>query len=213
MNKITFVIFDLDDTLLKSNINYRKIKIDLIKLIGETKIYNKINPDEITINELLQDINQQYSEKFVQARDIVNNHELRASLSAEILPFANKIPEILRKNNIGSAILTNNSAETVKTYLENIKFNYLQHFGKIYTRDDIKEMKPNPTGILTILRDFALEKEKAVYIGDSHIDCLASMRAGIKFILLNSRKLSLKAFNCKPWKIIENLEEFQSILN
>jgi phosphoglycolate phosphatase-like HAD superfamily hydrolase len=124
---------------------------------------------------------------------------------------AEKIPELLQKKDIRGFIYTNNSQETINRYLEKVEFKFLLKFS-ILTRDNINNPKPDPEGIFKILKICGIKKENSIYIGDSYIDAGASSKAGIRFILFNSRDLDLKLFPRKPIVIINHWSKFKQIL-
>ena len=207
--KISLIIFDLDDTLIKSNINYNLMKDQLKSLFTESFDPNTY----ISVNNLLELLAEKHPEKVDLGYELIQNLESSAILSAEIIPFADLIPNLLYELNItNSAILTNNSATSVNNYLSNPKFSFLTLFGPIFTRDTVKKMKPHPDGLLEIIKKFdLLEKRKEVlYIGDSIIDSEAARNAGIRFVFFNSRGINLDSI--KPWKTITGLSELRSLL-
>ena len=42
--------------------------------------------------------------------------------------------------------------------------------------------KPNPDGVLLVLEKLGIKKEKAVYVGDSEVDCITARNAGVDCI-------------------------------
>lgn len=209
MLPITFVLFDLDDTLLKSNLNYSLIKSELIKLI---EIQSDLDGNE-SISHLMELIELKLPKKLNLANEILKAKESEANKIAEIIPHANTIPDMIKKFSLKSAILTNNSRESVNNYLKMEKFSYLSKFNNIFTRDDVPELKPNPQGINFVFEKLNVSKNKAIFVGDSHIDLEASSKAGLRFILFNSRNLDHSYFKYKPWKEISDLREIWDLIN
>ena len=204
LSKIALIIFDLDDTLIHSNIDY-----DLMK----QHVKNLFNPDykfknNPTIKELLE-ILENNPDKINQAYALIEQIESDSAKTIELIPNADLLPPLLKQMNVNSAILTNNSRQSVEKYLTFEKFKFLKEMGPIITRNDVSTMKPDPAGINKIIEYFSLNEKKSevMYIGDSFIDADAAHYAGIRFLLVNSRKLDLSAFNFEPWKIFSNLSE------
>lgn len=202
MSKLSLLIFDLDDTLIHSNIDYATMKKRVVNLFDS----NELPDRNLTIKELLERMkgNEDILRK---ANEIIESIESSSSATAEPIPFASDLPSILKGLNLKSVILTNNSRQSVNNYLQNGKLNYLQEFGTIITRDDVATMKPDPAGLLFILETFQVTKSNVVYIGDSYIDSEAAHRAEIPFILINTRNLDVNGFSFKPWKIFTNLKD------
>lgn len=205
MTKPSLVIFDLDDTLIHSNINYALMKQRVKDLFGIDYEF-KNNP---TVKELLELLSPDPS--LVQkAYSIITTMESESATTAELIPSADKLPNLLKKMKLKSAVLTNNSRASVDKYMTFEKFKFLQEMGPITTRDDVSAMKPDPAGIQRIIDQFSYQnrKEDVLFVGDSYIDADASHYAGIRFYLVNTRKLDITHFNFKPDQIFSNLSEF-----
>ncbi len=202
MNKLSLIIFDLDDTLIHSNIDYATMKKRIVDLFEINELPNRT----LTIKELLEKLDAN-KEKLQQANAIIESMEAASSATAEPIPFASELPALLKEINLLSVVLTNNSRQSVNNYLTNEKLQYLQEFKTIITRDDVSAMKPDPAGLFFILQKFNSNKSEVVYIGDSYIDAEAAQAAGIRFILVNYRNLDVDKFTFRPWKIFSSLAE------
>ena len=209
MTKFSLLIFDLDDTLIHSNIDYGKMKERVKALFEPNYVFEKNFPLKILLEKLAPD-----SQKFLEAHKIITEMEAESSLIAEVIPVADTFPKFLAELKVKSAILTNNSRRSVAKYLSIGKFNFLNKMGPIITRDDVSAMKPDPSGINYIINKFNLQdhKEEVLYIGDSSIDVDATRQAGIRCILVNYRDLDVSTFNSQPWKIFSNLTEVINFL-
>lgn len=207
MKNISFLIFDLDDTLIHSNIDYSSMKKGILDLFNPRE--NELS--SLTIKELLEKLGHN-KEKFNRAYEIIEKIESNSASTAEIISYADKIPFFLNEFNLKAAILTNNSRASVNKYLKNPKFHYLKEIGSITTRDDVSKMKPDPAGLLYILNKFKTNSEEVYFIGDSYIDAEAADRANIKFLLVNSRNLPIERFNNPPEQIFSQLAEVISFL-
>ena len=205
MTKPSLVIFDLDDTLNHSNINYALMKQRVKELFGADYEF-KINP---TVKELLELLSPD-SNLVQKAYFILTSMESESATTAELIPSADKLPNFLKQMKLKSAVLTNNSRASVNKYLTFEKFKFLLEMGPITTRDDVPSMKPDPAGILKIIDQFEYQnrKEEVLFVGDSYIDADASHYAGIHFYLVNTRNLDISKFNFNPDKIFLNLSEF-----
>jgi phosphoglycolate phosphatase len=209
---IKLLIFDLDDTLLHSNINYTEIRFQI------TELFSTPLPEEIIaktpILELLQKLKQEDLNKFNEGYQKVNETEREATKTATVIPGAEKIPLILEKYNLNSAIYTNNSRETIKLYLSNPVFEFLNEFS-ILTRDDFDRPKPDPEGIISIIDRYyekQISKENTIYIGDSYIDAIAADRANVKFIWFNSRNIDPELFPSLPYATLTHWSDFETTL-
>jgi phosphoglycolate phosphatase len=208
-NQIRLIIFDLDDTLIQSKIDYAALKKQLLELFPKS---NTLTSKKTPILGLLSQLETIDSELYFQARTLVEETERGAALNAKIMVSADNIPKILSQYKIQGVIYTNNSFKTVLLYLQKEEFSFLKQFF-ILTRDDITKPKPDPEGILTILSRFSnIEKESTIYIGDSYIDAEAAYLAGIRWVLFDSRNIDLNEFITPPSGIISHWSELESLL-
>ncbi|MFX0123684.1 MAG: HAD family hydrolase [Candidatus Hodarchaeota archaeon] len=210
--EIKLLIFDLDDTLLHSKINYSEIRSQIAELFL-TPLSDEIRL-KTPILELLNKLKHQNPDKFTEGYRRIDEAEREASKTATVVSGAEKIPLILKKYNLYSAIYTNNSKQTIDIYLANPKFKFLKEF-QILTRDDFTHPKPDPEGLLSIIEGFhkkQITKQNTIYIGDSYIDAIAAARANIRFIWFNSRNLDQTLFPSPPYAILTDWSDFESIL-
>ncbi|MCC6025293.1 MAG: HAD hydrolase-like protein [Desulfurococcaceae archaeon] len=55
---------------------------------------------------------------------------------------------------------------------------------------------------------------RAVYVGDREVDCVASSRAGVDFIMVNRRgEASPSVLSCRPRTVVKNLLELPGALS
>lgn len=203
MDKISFLIFDLDDTLIHSNIDYGTMKQRILNFFDDKSSLNA----NVRIKELLDRL-KVYPDKLQKAYKIIEDMESGAAEKVQSIPNADATPDLLRDTKLHAAILTNNSSQSTFKYLKNPKLQYLKDIGPIITRNDVSAMKPDPAGLLHILSRFNLRNTEVFFIGDSYIDAEAAHKAGIKFLLVNYRNLDLENFaNTPPYKIFSQLSE------
>lgn len=84
-----------------------------------------------------------------------------------------------------------------KTAIVTTKYHYridqiLKKFGAeelvdgIIGAEDVEIEKPDPEGLLRIIRDFGAKKEDVIYVGDSLVDAKTAENAGVAFIAVLS---------------------------
>ncbi len=209
IDPIQLVIFDLDDTLVHSSIDYAKIRSKIAELFPRT--YVPAHLHQIPILQIMNQLREIDEDLFHTAKQIVEKSERRAVKNASIMQGAPDLSGILKQYKIKGVIYTNNTSETVKFYLLKKGFEFLDYF-EIFTRDDIKKPKPDPEGIMMILRNLNIPKLNTIYIGDSFIDSEAARAANIRFVLFNSRKLDPNALRTVPFYILNEWSEFKPFL-
>ena len=79
------------------------------------------------------------------------------------------------------AIFSMNHRDTITVSLK--KFGIIDDVSMIVSRDDVKELKPNPEGLNKICNSMKIDKKSVLFIGNSGQDLRAGERAGIKTLL------------------------------
>lgn len=184
MKKTEAVIFDLDGTLtdtledLKNSVNFALAKLgfpernhDEIRSFvgnGVKKLIYRSVPNgtaEETAEECLKIFKERYK----------NNSLVKTKPYDGIIPLL----EELKKQQIKTAVVTNKMHEAAADIVH-IFFDGLIEItvGQV----DGVPQKPQPDGIYAALEKLGVSKEKAVYIGDSEVDCITAKNAGIPCI-------------------------------
>ncbi len=209
MNRIKFVIFDLDDTLIHSGIDYVAIREKIYRFFPPN--FHLSNLQKTPILKLASQLKVIDEHLYLQAKEIIEQHEEESVERATIIEGADDLPKLLDQKHLLSAIYTNNTTKSVSLYLQKPEFIFLKYFDFL-TREAVSHPKPNPEGILTLLKKYNVAKGNTIYIGDSFIDAGAAQNAGIRFILFNSRRLDLEAYEISPFATINRWSEFISLL-
>ncbi len=183
------LIFDMDGTLIQSDIDYMGVRDglrELLKDIVSKEEYFEIEGTIYTILELVQlikdkDPSNRLHEK---AWKMVENHELEGYEKAFVeKDVVNSLEELKNAGHI-LVIYTNNSRKLTDYALEKYNFNHL--FEYVLTRDDVTNSKPNPEGIYKLMEKFQKNEETTVFIGDSWVDAETALNADIDFIYFGS---------------------------
>ncbi len=209
MDIIKFVIFDLDDTLVHSGIDYATIRAKIYDYFpANTQVSNLHKTPILTLASQLKEIDKSL---YIQAKQLIEKHEIDSVERATVIDGADTLPSFLEQEKLFSAIYTNNTLTTIKLYFQKLEFKFLTYFDFL-TREGVKHPKPNPEGILLLLEKFNVPKKNTIYIGDSFIDAGAAQNAGIRFILFDSRHLDLDAYGIRPFAILRNWAELPTLL-
>lgn len=159
MPDIKAVIFDLDGTLVHSNLDFRRIRREIAC------------PDEV---DILEHIAQLSAEQKVQAQDIVEKHEWLDARTASVISGVHETLDALREREIFTAVVTRNSAKATRFKMESAELD----FDLVFTREDAPA-KPNPAALLEIAQRWDLQSEHCVYVGDYIYDLQAAHNAGM----------------------------------
>jgi HAD superfamily hydrolase (TIGR01549 family) len=209
-SKKKLIIFDLDDTLISSNIDYQRLRKEVLFFL---KNNNEIHLMKKPISELLKMLENENPEKASEALIKIKELENNYTDKAELIHKAELIPDILDNYGLLYAILTNNTRDSLNSYLKKSTFSFLKKF-YILTRDEAK-MKPDPDGILKIINHFknkSVTKENTLYIGDSFIDANACLQAEIDFVHFLSREVDISLFSKKPVYTLKDWNNVRSFI-
>ncbi len=184
------VVFDLDNCLIQSTIDFKKIKWHLLKVIREESpnapaSLSVVNLDvtdiqALSIAELLKHIKSFSPTLHQQALQFVEEEELKGSANPKPMPCSRELLIELRQLELKVGLLTNNNRTITSRVLNSLS--WLDYFDLVVTRDDVTEMKPSPEGLQFFLEKWNLNQKALLYIGDSWIDETAALEAGVYFI-------------------------------
>jgi len=141
--------------------------------------------------------------------------------------FVEKADEIMNANtNIYSEvyeIMPKLKAKGFKTGIISTKYRYRidgvlkreklsDYFDTIVGGEDVKEHKPHPEGLLLAIEKLEINKEQAIYIGDSLVDAGAAKSADIDFIAVLTGTVSKTSFDNENCKSIEHLNHLLQLI-
>ena len=106
-------------------------------------------------------------------------------------PYLLQTLNLLKASGILRAINTNRTT-SMKHLME--RFHLWPFFDMVVTALDVENPKPHPESIEKIIQKLNLNKEEAVFIGDSEVDQQTAKSSGIKFIAYKNREIANDAF-------------------
>lgn len=93
------------------------------------------------------------------------------------------------------------------------RHNLDRYFDEIVGGGDVEKHKPHPEGLHLILERMDLNRDEAVYIGDSTADAEAAQSAGLDFMaVLTGVTGREKLSNYAPLAIVENLNDLKQLI-
>jgi len=165
---IKAVIFDLDGTITQPFFDFDAIRQEM----GLPK----------DAGPVLESMQKMSPERRKEAERILHFHERRAVTESRLNTAARETLEALRKAGIPIGILTRNRRSNALAVAEkhNLKFD------AIVDRED-GPVKPDAFGVLQICRQFGVEPEQTLLVGDYLYDLLCAKAAGAVSVLLVNR--------------------------
>ena len=166
-NMISGVIFDLDNTLVSSALDFDWLRqqlscaanIDLLQYIADI-------PD-VTHRKQLE-------EKVIE-------HELADARQSTIMPECENLLSYLRQQKIPTAVVTRNCAQAAKLKIDHHQL----QFDRIVSREEFPS-KPAPDALLDIAKQWQLVPQNILYVGDYIYDLQAAFRANMPSCLVTN---------------------------
>jgi phosphoglycolate phosphatase len=181
LNKL--IIFDMDNTLIHSHLNFPLMKAETVGLLKE----GRYAPDETMPLTQMMNIfrkNERFSAE-LEARiwRRVEEIEYEGLMNAGVEPGIERVLEILGKF-AHLVVLTNTKEEAARAIL--LQLGLSSFLEQIMGRGGAPELKPAPGGMLALLALYPdLAKEDALAVGDALIDIRAARGAGLRFCAYN----------------------------
>lgn len=222
VTNVKAVVFDLDDTLVRSKTDYKKMKISIIKLLVKAGVDPSLLNENMLNYELLRvavedmrkkKISERTIKKIVsEANAIMNRVELESLEDAELMEGALEVLSRLKKRGIKIGIITNGCRDYAVSVAGRLSLD--RYIDAIVARDEVSAPKPNPEHLLTILKILGVSVEEAVFVGDHQIDASCARDAGVRFILLKSRNKHrhFGNFDRMEFELIEDLRDLLNII-
>jgi HAD superfamily hydrolase (TIGR01509 family) len=192
--KLKGVIYDCDGVLFDSIEANMRLYNDLCSSVGRTPL----KEEEIkyvhshTVYEALHFIFGQENGLEKRASESLKQIDWREYIVyLKMEPYLLQTLNLLKANGILRAINTNRTT-SMKHIME--RFHLWPFFDMVVTALDVTHPKPHPESIEKILQKFNLNKEEAVFIGDSEVDQQTAKSSSITFIAYKNREISNDAF-------------------
>ena len=189
---IKAVIFDLDGTITQPFFDFDAIREEM----GLTKDSGPV----------LESMEKMSPERREEAERILHFHESRAVTESRLNTGARETLEALRKAGIHIGILTRNRRSNALAVAE--KHNL--RFDAIVDRED-GPVKPDAFGVLKICRQFGVEPEQTLLLGDYLYDLLCAKAAGAISVLLANDK-SVPEFARHADFAVETIDQILQII-
>ena len=208
-NNIKGIIFDMDNTLLHSKINFAAMKRETYEFVVNHGILpadlDLFNQTTAIIIEKAIKTNIMSQELIDEVWEIPKKYEVMGMENALLEPG---VTQLLNKlyGKYYLAIVTNNSIEAAnKAFKENKIYNY---FNILVGREMMKSLKPSPDGFFYILNRYKnTSADEWLSIGDAWLDGRASIDAGIRFISYNGDIQKMNKMSVYPYAEINDIRK------
>ncbi|MFH2111892.1 MAG: HAD family hydrolase [Candidatus Bathyarchaeota archaeon] len=189
MQQVDTIIFDLDGTLIDSNINYEKLGTtiaDILRTHGyqgpledRRAVYRVIRGGE---KELIENglTGPPLKEALRRIELAMNQAELEALPTNTLRPNAADTIKTLHQAGLKLGIATRSHRDYTDRSLQALGLT--QYFTTVVARDDTPTPKPHPGHLLQAISQLGSEKTSTIYVGDTTTDLETAQAATVTFI-------------------------------
>ena len=201
------VVFDLDNTLVHSRIDFLGIRRAIIARLLESGCLSEppADPRARAIPEWLELAEQHDPQVAAELWEVVDQFEREGMLVGTVEDDARPVLDALQRAGLRLGVLTNNSLSSAEAALE--RFDLRAPFDLVLARDTVPALKPNGAGVRQA--HAALGGGPTFVVGDSYIDGLAAQRAdvGARFVAFRANLADLADRGVEPWALATRLEQ------
>ncbi len=219
--KLKGVVFDLDGTLIRSTIDFTKMKKHMIEILERNEIPDDIlTPTETTViilekSEVIWDENGKPEEERVPVRatleDAMNRGEIEAIPLVEEIDGSTEALGRLRKMGYRLAILTRSHHEYAVQALKKIGAH--QYFDVILGRGETPRPKPYHEALDHAAKLMELQLDEIIFVGDHHIDAQSAQNSGCGFIGVGTEGRKRDPWSeLKPKVILDSVRDIPDYL-
>lgn len=176
MNEAPFdlVVLDLDGTLVQLDVDWVRVKRRLVKIA----VAYQVSLADDRLSALLSE-----ARRLGQGPAAVAMEEALAAAEAAGVAYSPVNTALLSwleslPPTVPVALLSLNSRETLRLVRE--RLGLVQRVGALVGREDVTRPKPDPEGLLTLVRRFAATPGRVLFVGDSEADLECARRAGVR---------------------------------
>ncbi len=168
MQKVRGVAFDMDGTLTVSELDFDRIRAECGVPPGESVL------------EHMESLPEQERHR---VESILGRHERDAAASSGLRDGAREVLQELRARGFRTALLTRNSAESVRTVLRRFGLEF-----DCWLSREHSEPKPSPEPVLKIAERLGVLPDQLMVVGDYVFDVLAGHAGGALTAFVRSER-------------------------
>jgi phosphoglycolate phosphatase len=206
------VVFDLDNTLVHSRIDFLGIRTAIIDRLMEVGALDQppTDPRGRSIPEWLDLAAAHDARLASELWQVVDRFEREGMVHGTVEADARVTLDRLRAAGLRLAVVTNNSVGSAEAALE--RFDLRAPFELVLAREVVAALKPAGDGVAHA--HTTLGRGPTYVVGDAYLDGLAAERAGVgaRFIAFRANRADLAARGVTPWASVQALGELPALL-
>lgn len=212
MHMVDAVLFDLDGTLVETNIDFPLMKREMVALainagadLDDVRGLDILAVIDHTVDKLKsRDLHSEATTLHRRAMAILEEIELTHADAAREIPFAREIVTELKAHGIGVGIVTRSCRTASETSL---RFAGIEP-DVMLCREDTLHHKPHPEPLMVALNALCAKPEAAIMVGDHIMDIQGGKAAGLKTVgFLHNARPSDFFENVSPDFVARSLKE------
>ena len=207
------VVFDLDNTLVHSRIDFLGIRHAIINRLVSAAALDAppADPRVRAIPEWLDLAARHDPALAAELWQVVDRFEREGMLHGRVEPDARTTLDRLAARGFRLAVLTNNSLASAEAAL--VRFDLRSGLDLVLARDLVPALKPSGAGVAQAYA--ALGGGRTFVVGDSYIDGLAAERAGVgaRFVAFRANHADLVARGVSAWASVDSLAALPELLD
>lgn len=194
IREVRAVVFDLDDTLVESTVDFPKFKGLVIKrIVGYGEDRRDYSPNE-TVVAIINRYEGRMRGKGVPEKEIKRRlaeldkimDEVELERVSETVAYdgARRLLELLHRNGIKIGVLTRACRGYADIALSRNELRGL--VDALECRNSDTRPKPNPEAYLKLVAELGVKKEETIFVGDHPLDAQCAANAGVPFIAVRT---------------------------
>ncbi|MFD2673077.1 HAD family hydrolase [Marinicrinis sediminis] len=209
------IIFDMDNTLLRSRIDFEAMKMETYAfLVRHHRLPASLDLGMHTTSTLIAMAMEKEAmddQLLQQLWEIPMKYEVAGMKEAELEPGIRDILIALKQRKIPLVVVTNNSIVAAKKALE--RNDIFTYFDNVIGRETVQALKPAPDAFLHVLNLYPdTQPDDWLSVGDAWIDGRASIDAGIPFLAYRGDAMKMKQMGVAPTGYLTEMKQLVNFL-
>lgn len=198
--------FDLDHTLVRTPLDLAAMALDMRAHLEREGACLPAREERYRVGELLRFCQREMPAHEAALWTLALDRETRAMEEATLESGALEALTGARRLGFVTALWTNNAGVVTRVALD--RLGLAEHFDVVVTRDEMRELKPDPDG-WRVIADFVkdADTEGTFMVGDSWVDGVAAMAAKVPFIAYRMPPADLARFQLAPVVTLTDLAD------
>ncbi|MFQ6095446.1 MAG: HAD family hydrolase [Candidatus Bathyarchaeia archaeon] len=183
---VNAVVFDLDGTLVEFNLDYKRLRSEIINLLDKRGLPISLFSTNDRVMKIIEKAERLMANRGKTEREIkeinsavfsvIDRHEMEAARTTRIIPGVIPTLKALKEKPVKIGIFTLNGRRPTEYILK--RFRLEEFFDAAVSREDTSEVKPSPEHLKAVLKILDSKPQETIVVGDSESDMRCARRIG-----------------------------------